>query len=497
MFKKISGLMAKVKSSLFENRGTRQTVTKNAFWLSVSQIGSRLIRAVIIIYSARILGAEEYGVFSYVLSFAGFFTIFADIGVNALLTRDTASHPERRSEYFATSFWIKTLQIFITVLLVIFVAPHLTSVKGAAYLIPFVALLVLFDNLRDFATSYLRGLEKMELEALILMVMNIAIMVAGFIILYFSHTAKALLLSYIASVGLSAILAVIIVREKFFKIFKYFNKELAKKILSASWPFAFSSALGIFMLNTDIVMLGWWRTTAEIGYYSAGIRITQVFYALPTIFVSSIFPVVSRLINQDKKEETRIVNERSMALVFMFAIPLIVGGVVLGEPIFNLVYGKEYLPGALGFQILATTMFWIFPGMIISNLVLAHNLQKKSLIYIAAGSLGNIVFNALLIPRWGIAGSAISTFIALALNYGLTWIMIKKYGNFKTFTHLKKITAAAIIMGAIAFVLDKTGLNVIVNISISGAAYFVILLLFKEKVLREFAFIKNRLLPER
>ncbi|PIY59464.1 flippase, partial [Candidatus Wolfebacteria bacterium CG_4_10_14_0_8_um_filter_37_11] len=48
---------------------------------------SRLIRAAIIIYAARVLGAAEYGIFSYVLSFAGFFTIFADLGVSPLMTR--------------------------------------------------------------------------------------------------------------------------------------------------------------------------------------------------------------------------------------------------------------------------------------------------------------------------------------------------------------------------------------------------------------------------
>ena len=100
-------IIKRLKSLLFENKGLRQTITKNVFWLSISQFGSRLIRAVIIIYAARALGTAEYGVFSYLLGLAGFFTIFGDIGINQIITREMAKKPERQSIYFSTAFWMK------------------------------------------------------------------------------------------------------------------------------------------------------------------------------------------------------------------------------------------------------------------------------------------------------------------------------------------------------------------------------------------------------
>ncbi|MEK7574274.1 MAG: oligosaccharide flippase family protein, partial [Patescibacteria group bacterium] len=66
-------MISKLKNFLFQNLTPRQTVAKNIFWLSLSQIGSRFFRAIIIIYAARVLGAAEYGIFAYVLAFAGFF----------------------------------------------------------------------------------------------------------------------------------------------------------------------------------------------------------------------------------------------------------------------------------------------------------------------------------------------------------------------------------------------------------------------------------------
>ena len=120
-----------------------------------------------------------------------------------------------------------------------------------------------------------------------------------------------------------------------------------------------------------------------------------------------------------------------------------------------------------------------------SNLILAHNQQRKVLKYIAAGSLGNIVFNILLIPAYGIIGSAIATVIALLLNSGPTWYHLKKINNFYTIRHLKKMIVSAIIMGIFSFILNKIGINVIINIIASGGIYFGLLYILKEKILEE------------
>lgn len=486
-------MINQLKGLFFQNRGTRQTIAKNVFWLSASQIGSRLIRAVIIIYAARILGAAEYGIFAYALGLAGFFTLFADVGVNPLLTKNVASHPEQRKEQFVTSFWLKILLLLITALLIIFVAPYFTNIEKATILIPFVALLVIFDGLRDFSISFLRGLEKMEWEAFIVIVMNVTIVVAGFIILNISPTSTSLLFSYIASVGAAAFLAIFILKNQFLKIFRYFDRNLFRQILKSCWPIAFSGVLGAFMLNTDIIMLGWWRTVEEIGYYSAGQRIVGLLYTLPVLLASGIFPTLSRLVKQDEQQKVKTLNEKSITAVFFIAIPLVIGGIILSHSIVDLIFGKEYLPTIPAFQILIINSLLIFPGTLIYNLVLAHNQQKRIIRYVAAGALGNIVFNALLIPVYGIIGSAIATIAAYLLYYGLTWRWMKKIVDFQILCYLKKIIPAAIIMGIFCFIFNKLGLNLIFNIVASVGIYFGALYLTKEEILKEIVLLFKKI----
>src|SRR3989344_7080914 len=383
-------MINRLKELLFQNKSTRQTIAKNIFWLSVGQIGSRLIRAVIIIYAARILGAAHYGVFSYVLGLAGFFTIFADLGVGPLMTREIAGHPEKRASYFANALWIKFFLLTITAALIIFIAPKFSNIKEAVALLPFVALLVIFDNLRDFTFAYFRGIEKMEREAFLTVIMNAVIALTGFIILSFYQTAGALLFSYIASVAVLSIVAFYFVKNIVKGIFKNFDKKIALQFFHNCWPFAFTGLFGIFMLNIDIVMLGWWRTPEEIGYYSASQRIVQIFYTLPAILASAAFPAMARFIKQNETDRARNLNEKSMIILFLIAIPLTIGGIILSAPIIKLIFGKAYLPATASFQILIATLLIQFPSALLSILIMAHNQQKKLVGYVIAGSLSNI-----------------------------------------------------------------------------------------------------------
>ncbi|MEK9154618.1 MAG: flippase [Patescibacteria group bacterium] len=477
--------MNKLKSLLFQNRNIRQTVAKNVFWLSFSQIGSRLIRAIIIIYAARALGAADYGIFSYALGLAGFFTIFSDIGISQILTREMVQKQGQKDRYFSTAFWIKIFILAITVLLIIFAAPYFSKLEAAKNLMVFIALIVIFDGLREFSLASFRAFEKMEFEALISILTNIAITTFGLIALYFAPTSKSLTLAYAFSTMIGFFVGFIILREHFKKILNCFDKSLIKPILYSAYPIALLSFFGAFMLNTDMIMLGWWKTPKEIGYYSAGQKIIQLLYTLPAILATSIFPSMSRFVNNQENERVKNLMKKGMVIIFSIAMPVFLGGVILAKPIIGLLYGKEYLPATLSFQILLFTPFFIFPQILLGNFILAHNRQKELKFPVGLGAISNIILNVLLIPPYGIVGCSIATVIAQFLNTSLTWRIAKKINDFFSFRQLSKAIIAAIIMGVIAFILNESNINVIINIIISAGIYFGTLYLLKEKILEE------------
>lgn len=474
-----------LKEFLFKNTSARQTAIKNTFWLAAGQMGSRLFRAVIIIYAARVLGVAEYGVFAYVLGIAGFFTIFADMGINTVLTRETSRNPKEAPNYFATSLGIKVILLVLTGVIVIFAAPYISNIEIAKNLILLAALLIIVDGLRDFSSAFFRGKEKMELEALLTITSNVAIVLFGFLILQFFVTAEALVAAYIISAGAGTVLGIIILRNYYTNFLRFFKKNLLRPIISSALPIAFLSVLGAFMLNVDILMIGFFKSSSDVGLYSASQKIIQVLYLVPAIIASALFPIFSRLAKNNNHSAIKRIMERGMAAVYLVAIPLTVGGVLVGKNIIDLLYGSEYIQSALTFQILIITPLLVFPGILVSNYLLAYNKQKKLAPYAAMGAIGNVILNILLIPPFGIAGSAVATIGANLIYNTSAWRLAKKTNNFSTFKNLKKITAATLVMGVIVYTLNALGLHVLAVISISALVYLGILLLWKESTLTE------------
>ncbi len=477
--------LAKLKIFLLKNKTNRQTIVKNTFWLSVGEIVSRLFRALLIIYAARVLGTAGYGVFSYVLGLAGFFTVFIDIGISPILTRNVSQDEKNASKYFATSFWLKSVLIILSVFLVVFAAPHFSRLTEANKLIPLAAILITFDNLRVFFSAYFRGKEKMEMEALLTSVTNLTIVAFGFIVLAISPTPKSLTLSYVLSGGSGALLGAYLLRNQLRGLFKNFRKNLVKTIVQSAWPIALTGIIGTFMTNIDVIMLGIFRTASDVGLYSAAQKIIQMVYIVPSIASAAMFPLLAKAAKAKDSPKVRKIAETGIKILLTISIPLFAGGLVLSKQIMQFLYGGEFVGGAITLKILLLSPVLIYPGIFIGNIILAFDQQKKMPSIVVAGSVSNVLFNLLLIPPYGITGAAIATIGANVIYVALAWRLAKSINNFYTIRYLGKIISSAIVMAGAVVLMKATNINLIFIILAATAIYFALLYALKEDTLRE------------
>jgi O-antigen/teichoic acid export membrane protein len=477
--------LKKIRTFLFRNTSSKQTVAKNTIWASVSNFGGRIIKAVVVIYAARVLGTAGYGVFSYAVTLAGFLTLFIDPGINSILIREVSkSSEEEQKRMFSTTLVMKLCLLAAGVLLVVFVAPFFSTLPGARVLLPLVALIITFDTVREFFSSFIRAKEKMEWEAGIFLLTNAAIVIFGFIFLSFRPNVASFTWGYVAGTAIGAIVATFVMRRYLKKIFSFFSARLIKPILSSAWPFAVTGALGSLLTSTDILIISWMRTAPEVGIYAAAIRIVQVFYIVPAILQLSTLPLFARLAQKDN-EKFRAGLERTVGLVFLVSIPLALGGAILGTQVVTFIFGAAYAPGGLAFKILMLTLLVDYPATIISTAIFAYNRQKGLIVSSLIGGIGNVIFDLILIPHFGIAGSAVATLLAQTLSNWYLWHMMKKINYFGVIPKLKIIIAAGIVMAFSTVLLLSLHANLILNVILSAIVYFVILAIFREPLLME------------
>src|SRR3989344_2067682 len=421
-------IVTKIQSWLFNNQTTGQTIAKNAFWLFFGQIMGRLLRASIVIYAARVLGAAEWGAFSYALGVAAFLTIFSDIGINALVTKEASRKPELKDQYLSTAFFTKLALVSILIIVALIVFPYLTNIEAAMGLMPILIFVFAFDTLRDLGSALSRALEKMEIEALVHIFTNLAIVIIGFLLLGRFGTSLSLATAYAIGSGLGLLAIIAVLWRHFKNIFSNFNKALVKEILATAWPFGLLGLMGVINLNTDIVMLGWIRTAEEVGYYSAAQKIIQLLYILPAVFASGVFPALSRIVQNDRLSAKKLLRKTvmiSMSAAVIFSAIGIFGADLGVETLF----GKEYLPAVSALQILMATLLVVYPSTLLGNAIFAYDHQKSFVWLVLAAIFGNIFFNILLIPNWGIEGAAVSTLITQLIINTMIWLKIKKIGG--------------------------------------------------------------------
>jgi O-antigen/teichoic acid export membrane protein len=481
-------MFQKIKNFLFKNTTAKQTVAKNTVWLSISQFGARIIKAVIVIYAARVLGAAGYGVFSYAITLAGFFGIFVDPGINSVLIRDGAkATPEERQSLFSTTLIMKGIILAFSVIVVIFIAPLFSTLPGARILLPLVALIIVFDSTREFLASLFRAEEKMQWDAVSFLLENLAITVFGFIFLLMSATPLSFTYAYVIGTAIGAVTAIWLLRGRFKNIFAGASARRMMAIIKTAWPFAVTGALGILLTNTDILIISWMRSASEVGIYSAAIRIVQVLYLVPGIIQMSTMPLMARLAKKDN-ERFRAILERTLALIFLVSIPLSVGGIILGTPIMKLVFGVGYAAGGLALSVLMLNLSFDYAGSVVASGIFAYDHQKNLIVSSTIAGVSNVLFDLILIPHWGITGSAFATLIAQVLGNAYLWYAMKKLNPFSVFPRLGRVFGAGLVMAVVTGLLYMAGLNVIGNILISAAVYITALFLLREPLLGE---IKN------
>jgi len=480
--------MSKLKQFLFGEHSLRQTLAKNSFWSSVSNIGSNLIKLVIIVYAARLLGAEQYGLFAYALSMAAVFTILSDLGLNHVFFINVARRDENPPAYFPTLILLRLGLVVSIIILTIIVGPLITKFPEAKILLPIVAFLVAFDDFRAFLNGFARAENRIDKEAFGNISTSFFIAVLAVVSLKLSPDPSILALAYLIGSVLGTTIVFFLVWRDVKKIFypSSFSFSLAKKIFASAIPFSLASSMWMIMTNTDALVIGWLRSAGELGFYAAAQRPVLAFSLIPTIIAASSLALIARAAKEGAKENLKKLVERLVSLSIAIVLPLAVGGIILAPSLVNFLYGVDYLPAVLTFRLLLLTLVISYPASIITNLILAFKQQKTFTVAMIAGTVGNLILDLLLIPPFGIAGSVIATLGALTIINGYIWYSARKLQPFEVIPFLPRILIATTLMVAATFTLHFLSINFFVNIILSAIIYVLVLFLLREPLFKEF-----------
>ena len=462
-------------------------VLKNFLSLSFGEVIARALSFLAVAYLARILGAEGFGALGFASAILVFFIIFVQNGFDTLGIREIAKGIADVKLYVQNIITIKLILSVISYgLLFIFVyfIPQPVKIKKIILLYG----LTLFTFTFTLNWVFL-GLERMQISAAGVIITQL-VYVAG-IFLFIKHQDQLLQVPIIkVSAEIVTLLFYLALFRKSFGMIQFrFNFPLWKRIFTEAFPIAFSAIVTGINYNFDLVMLGFMKGAAVVGWYNASYKVVLFILGIVTLYHLGVFPIMSRYYDQQRSDFENLASN-SIRVTIIIALPIGIFGTLLAEPVMDIIYGNQYHNGIIPFQVLIWAIAIIIVRTNYKIILITANRQKDYMWLVIYASIINIVLNLILIPPFSLVGAAIATSISEATLLIMVYRKVSKSViQIPFLSHLIKPAVSAIIMGLPLYLLSIKETNLFIAVFIGMGIYLSSLILLKTFSLKEIQFL--------
>ena len=437
----------------------KQHVAVNAGY-SIFGVGTqKAIRYVVAFVLTNMLGVTLYGEYSLGMSILDIAKIFTILGLNYGAIRYISHYMGKKDPEGikgALRFFILTVGGLSFLIAIVFfaLAPTIASgvygkpeiadvLKILAFALPPMSIVLLMS-------AVFRGFQQLKysvyLSDIALPVMSVIFFSAAWL-LGKSLEAVMYLVVFINIMGalLSAYFLV--------KIFPQLtDSSLAsrsnnKEIFLYSLPLFISVFLNIFLNRTDVLMLGYFGSMADVGVYSLSAKLAQVVFIVSASVFGIFAPVSSELFAREDRSRLKKMFVQATRFAAIVSAPIF-GALILARSAVLAVFGEGFGRGdevllILGLALLINSILG-FAGQMLSM----SGRSKLVLLNSLGGAGLNIVLNWIFIPKWGMAGAAWATLIAtLSVNVArVTEVLILEKLHALSFSLLKPLILGGVLL---------------------------------------------------
>jgi O-antigen/teichoic acid export membrane protein len=219
-----------------------------------------------------------------------------------------------------------------------------------------------------------------------------------------------------------------------------FDSSVAGMLLKESYPLLLSGAMIIIYQKIDQVMIRNMIDNKAVGQFAIASAITEYVIFIPNVIAQTITPLLVKLHQRDvaafnfKKQQfmdlmvwSSVLMAMMISLSAFFIIPLL--------------YGAAYSGAVPVLEIMAWKA--VFVALLASSgqIIIIEGIQKYAVFRNIAGCIVSVALNLLLIPRFGIIGSAWATLAAVCFAGYFSHLLIAPY------RYLFKLQTSAILSG--------------------------------------------------
>lgn len=425
----------------------RLDIKKNYIYNVIYRLSICILPLVVTPYVARVLGAEQVGVYTFSSTVACYFIMFGKLGLDNYGNRSISACREnldKRSRVFWGIYLIQigtaVLSIFMYILLV------LTAFKEDR-IIYWMQLIYVISVLFD-VSWFFYGMEKFRITMIRSLISRLLIIILVYI---FVHSYRDLWIytCIMSSCFLLEQMQLIPFMRRQVKWVPLKKEDIICHILPTIKLFIPLFALSIYNW-LDKIMLGIIvKSTTVVAFYAYAENIINLPKGILSALDTVMLPRISNLVANNRIDESVQSMRNSIRFNSFICCALCFGIAGVSTSFIPWFFGSEYTPAILLTMELAMVMI----PMSVANVVQTQYLIPfhREYIYIwavALGALLNIILNLAFIPFYGASGAVIGTFGAELLVCIIQMFYIR---HLFSFSKLIKMLLPFLLCGLLEF----------------------------------------------
>jgi O-antigen/teichoic acid export membrane protein len=383
-----------------------------------AQLLIRLRGILLIPVLARGLGAHDYGIWVLAVGAISLVSIVTMLGMPQGLERflpGTRGHKDQR-EQFLSALVLATVSTAFAAAVAI-ASAQAVGWFGQASLAPLFRVggwLLLATALNQVALMYFRSQREMRTLAAFDVATGLGELVLSALAVRAGLGLYGALLALLAARAATAGTALgLIARRLGLAVPRFVHM---RAYLLFSLPTIMIGLMYWVIETSDRYFVGFYGTPVQVGVYSAAYTLGSVLVFIRAPFMFVLPPFMYQLWDGNDRRTAARYLDVSLLSYLGIGIPTAVGVSMLSRPVLVILAGREFAMQGGGVVPIVVAAMFCYGVSGITGLVfwLEKRSHTLSLIWgLAAASNGAL--NFVLIPRWGIVGAAVATFISYAI----------------------------------------------------------------------------------
>lgn len=404
----------------------RLKVLVNVYWAVLGKIVNIISGLLVGILVARYLGPDKFGLMNYVISYVTLFSIFAAFGLDNIEIRELSKHNAIKETLLGTAFTIRLVFavsaiLLILVTLLIFESDAFTFTMVMVYSLSLI--LSSLNVIRNYFTSIVLNEYVVKTE------ISRTVIGAGIkVVLLLNHCSLAW---FIAASTFDFVLIgggyLYSYQKKGGPVRAWtFDFTVARMLIIESFPLLLSGTAVIIYQKIDAVMIRNMMDNASVGQFSVASKITELAIFIPMVIAQTVTPLLVKA-HQEDLARYHAKRQQFMDIMVWSAIAMATAMSAIAAPAIRILYGEKYLGAIPVLQIMAWKAVFMALFSASGQMILIENLQRFVAVRNVIGCIVSVGLNYVLIPVWGIVGSAVATVLTMAFSGYISHFFIKPY----------------------------------------------------------------------